>query len=133
MIGRSRTVICAMQKSDSVNQFYLCPRKWKNSGARYVDQQRQCTPLCVIGQYFYLCSWYSSSVSVGSYLFDFAVPMFFAISGYFLLNGKNVTRTYATNKIKSILKLVLSWNVVVLVFNVLQTKQGGFIWCSTYQ
>ena len=63
--------------------------------------------------------------TVGSYLFDFAVPMFFAINRYFLLNGKNVTRSYSANKIKGILKLVLSWNIVVLVFNALQNKTGG--------
>lgn len=62
--------------------------------------------------------------TVGSYLFDFAVPMFFAISGFFLLNRREVTRNYATRKIKGILKLVLCWNLVILLYNVLHVENS---------
>ena len=36
--------------------------------------------------------------TVGSYLFDFAVPMFFAISGFFLLNRRGGNKKLCNEK-----------------------------------
>lgn len=62
--------------------------------------------------------------TVGSYLFDFAVPMFFAISGFSPLNRGSITRNYATRKIEGILKLVLCWNLAILIYNVLHVENS---------
>lgn len=52
------------------------------------------------------------------YLCGFAVPIFFMISGYVLLNREEVTFSYSARKIVSILKLVLIWNLIFAVIKI---------------
>lgn len=46
------------------------------------------------------------------YLCGFAVPIFFMVSGYFLLDKQDVTWKYIMKKIASIFRVVLGWNVL---------------------
>lgn len=59
------------------------------------------------------------------YLCGFAVPLFFMSSGYVLFQRKEADWHYSGKKILSILKLVLLWNGLLLVFRAMvYTIQG---------
>lgn len=49
------------------------------------------------------------------YLCGFAVPVFFASSGYFLLNRGIISVSYIVRKILNILRVVIIWNVLIIL------------------
>lgn len=51
----------------------------------------------------------------------FAVPIFFATSGFFLLNRGKVTYKYTFDKICGIVRLVMLWNIIFWVYNIAKT------------
>ncbi len=57
----------------------------------------------------------SLSVASAYYICGFAVPFFFMISGFFLLNRGALSLKYSLRKIIGVLRLVLLWNVIVVV------------------
>ena len=49
------------------------------------------------------------------YLCSFAVPMFFMINGYLMFQKESVGFKYAGKKILSYLKLILCWNILLII------------------
>ena len=47
------------------------------------------------------------------YLGTYAIPLFFMINGYFLLNKKELTYSYVFSKIAGILTVVSAWNILI--------------------
>ena len=47
------------------------------------------------------------------YLGTYAIPLFFMINGYFLLNKKELTYSYVFSKIAGILTVVSVWNILI--------------------
>ena len=62
-------------------------------------------------------SWINSSLY---YLCGFAVPSFFMASGYVLLNRNSVTWDYVMHKIIAILRVVIIWNIIALVYELVK-------------
>ena len=49
------------------------------------------------------------------YLATYAIPLFFMLNGYFLLNKKKLPYSYVFNKIRGILTTVFVWNMLIWV------------------
>lgn len=49
------------------------------------------------------------------YLATYAIPLFFMLNGYFLLNKKKLPYSYVFNKIRGILTIVFVWNMLIWV------------------
>ena len=49
------------------------------------------------------------------YLGTYAIPLFFMLNGYFLLNKKKLPYSYVFNKIRGILTIVFVWNMLIWV------------------
>ena len=49
------------------------------------------------------------------YLGTYAIPLFFMVNGYFLLNKKELTYSYVFSKIAGILTVVCAWNILIWV------------------
>lgn len=49
------------------------------------------------------------------YLGTYAIPLFFMLNGYFLLNKKKLPYSYIFNKIGGILSIVFVWNMLIWV------------------
>ncbi|MDU4713373.1 MAG: acyltransferase family protein [Gemella haemolysans] len=49
------------------------------------------------------------------YLGTYAIPLFFMLNGYFLLNKNNLTYSYIFNKIVGILTVVFMWNILIWI------------------
>ena len=47
------------------------------------------------------------------YLGTYAIPLFFMVNGYFLLNKKELTYSYVFSKIAGILTVVSAWNILI--------------------
>lgn len=47
------------------------------------------------------------------YLGTYAIPLFFMLNGYFLLNKKKLPYSYVFNKIRGILTIVFVWNMLI--------------------
>ena len=47
------------------------------------------------------------------YLATYAIPLFFMLNGYFLLNKKKLPYSYVFNKIVGILTVVSAWNILI--------------------
>lgn len=47
------------------------------------------------------------------YLGTYAIPLFFMVNGYFLLNKKELTYSYVFSKIAGILTVVSVWNILI--------------------
>ena len=47
------------------------------------------------------------------YLATYAIPLFFMLNGYFLLNKKKLPYSYVFNKIRGILTIVFVWNMLI--------------------
>ena len=60
----------------------------------------------------------------------FAIPMFFLVSGYFLLT-KNVDFKYASRKVLSVFSVIISWNLLYFLVDSIvsiirrETFEGG--------
>lgn len=50
-----------------------------------------------------------------NYLATYAIPLFFMLNGYFLLNKKKLPYSYVFNKIRGILTIVFVWNMLIWV------------------
>ncbi|EHG12528.1 acyltransferase [Streptococcus sp. SN3] len=50
------------------------------------------------------------------YLGVYAVPIFFMLNGYFLLQKKQLSYTYMFNKIKGIILVTVFWNLIIWIF-----------------
>ena len=54
--------------------------------------------------------------NVSAYLYymgTYAIPLFFMVNGYFLLNKKELTYSYVFSKIAGILTVVSAWNILI--------------------
>lgn len=76
-----------------------------------IDFLRIIACFAVIGLHTFESNTISSNIIY--YLCGFAVPTFFMISGYFLLNKGIIEGKYVRKKIFSIIRLVLCWNFLI--------------------
>ena len=53
----------------------------------------------------------------------YAVPIFFLVNGYLILNKKEVTYTYTAKKILKILFLIVLWNLVYFLLKLVIKQQ----------
>ena len=49
------------------------------------------------------------------YFCDFAVPLFMMVNGYLMFNKSGITPAYAFTKILSLLKIVVCWNLLIIL------------------
>lgn len=49
------------------------------------------------------------------YFCDFAVPLFMMVNGYLMFNKSDITPAYAFTKILSLLKIVVCWNLLIIL------------------
>lgn len=62
----------------------------------------------------------SSINAILFYLCGFAVPSFFMSSGYFLLNRGSISWKYSLNKLISLTRIILIWNLIVFVLKLVK-------------
>ena len=53
--------------------------------------------------------------SVFYYIATFAIPIFFMVNGYLLINKKDITYNYVLKKILKILLIVIFWNIILSI------------------
>ena len=49
------------------------------------------------------------------YFCDFAVPLFMMVNGYLMFSKANITPAYAFRKILSLLRIVVCWNLLIML------------------
>lgn len=57
------------------------------------------------------------------YISGFAVPVFFMVNGYFLLNKEKISYKYVLKKIVNILLVVFSWSIILFLITYIATKK----------
>ena len=65
----------------------------------------------VIGLHVFTYNYNNTIITYIHYMCGYAVPIFFLVNGYLILNKKEVTYTYTAKKILKILFLVVLWNL----------------------
>lgn len=57
------------------------------------------------------------------YFFTFGVPLFFMVNGYLMFNKESVSFIYSLKKIAGILKIIVAWNLIILIPMMILKKQ----------
>ncbi len=84
-----------------------------------IDLLKILSCVAVIGLHVFTYDYNNYFIDILHYMCGFAVPMFYMINGYLILNKEQITYKYCMHKILKIIKLDLEWNILLLVANLL--------------
>lgn len=57
------------------------------------------------------------------YLATFAIPIFFMVNGFLQMNKENITYNYVIKKIVKIIIIIVTWNVLISLKNIIISKE----------
>ena len=77
----------------------------------------------VIGLHVFTYNYNNTIITYIHYMCGYAVPIFFLVNGYLILNKKEVTYTYTAKKILKILFLIVLWNLVYFLLKLVIKQQ----------
>lgn len=69
----------------------------------------------VVGLHVFSLEYNSKLIGFIHYLFGYAVPVFFMVNGYLILNKEKLNYSYVFRKIKNILVVVCIWNFLIYI------------------